>query len=239
MNADDSGGQVAPPHGHAAGLLRRLGSPAGIILAGLCLLLPFLSASCSTEERSGVQWRATYTGVDILARGRPTIAYTDDAARQPIHTVDDAELHQVLGDPPPTLPPQPLAWLAVALMAAALVATALSAPRWRVTASAGLSLAAVVLLWGATMLARHDALDVVVKEIIRTDTPLSAPAATVDELRKWEQDQPKVGDLVRYDYGFWIAIAALSAVGVANTVRVLRDPVFGAVRGRAARPPRP
>jgi hypothetical protein len=234
VEVEESDRQLTPPRRRAAPLVRRLGSPAGIILAGLCLLLPFVSASCGTGQRSGVQWRATYTGIDVLAGGRPTVAFTDDAAKQSIHPLDDTELRRLLGNPPAPLSPQPLAWLALALMAAALAAAALPASRWRVTATAGLSLAAVVLLWGATMFARQDALDAVARELDRANTAPSAPPPTVGELRAWEQHNPKVGDLVHYEYGFWIAIAALSAVGVANTVRVLRDPVYGAVHGRDA-----
>ena len=232
MDVDDSDRQLAPPRRRAAPLIRRLTSPAGILLAGLCLLLPFVSASCGTEQRSGVQWRATYTGVDVLDRGRPTIAFTDDAAKQSIHTLDDAELHQLLGEPPAPLPAQPLAWLAVALMAAALAATALPASRRRITATAGLCLAAAVLLGGAMMSVRQEALDAVVRQLARANAAPSALPPTVGELHRWEQGNPKVGDLVHYEYGFWIAIAALCAVGLANTVRVLRDPVYSTDQGR-------
>jgi hypothetical protein len=238
VQGDDSDRQLAPTRRRAAPLARRLASPAGIILAGLCLLLPFVSASCGTGQRSGPQWRVTYTGVDILARGRPTVAFTDDADKQPIHTLDDAELRRLLGKPPAPLPPQPLAWLAVAVMAAALAATALPVPRWRVTATAGLTLAAVVLLWGATMFALQAATDAVIGELGQSNMAPSKPPPTVRELRNWEQHNPKVRDLVHHEYGFWIAIAALSVVGLANTMRVLRDPVYGR-KGRAAGTPQP
>jgi hypothetical protein len=163
----------------AAPLPRRLSSPGGIVLAGLCLLLPFMSASCGVEQRSGVQWQATYSGVDVLTGGRPRIALTHDAAQEPIHVLDDAELRREIGQPPPPLPAQPLAWLAVAVMAAALATTALPAPRWRVTATAGLTLAAVVLLWGATMLARQDVTDAVAAVLSRTTATPSQPPPIV------------------------------------------------------------
>jgi hypothetical protein len=238
VQADDSDHRLAQPHRRTAPLVRRLGSPAGIILAGLCMLLPFISASCGTEQRSGAQWRVTYTGVDVLARRRPTVAFTDDATKQPMHTLDDTELRRLLGKPPPPLPPQPLAWLAVALMATALAATTLPAPRWRITGTAGLTLAAGVLLWGATMFALQDAKDAMVRELGQSNMSPSKPPPTVRDLRNWEQDNPKARDLVHYEYGLWIAIATLSAVGVANTLRVLRDPIYGR-NGPAAGTPQP
>ena len=48
-------------------------------------------------------------------------------------------------------------WLAVALMVAALAATALPSRIWRAAATAGLALAAAIVLSGATILARQDA----------------------------------------------------------------------------------
>ena len=206
-------------------LARRLASPAGLILAGLCLLLPFMSASCATAGQPSQQWRVTYTGVDVVTGGSPEVAYTDDADQEPIHTLDDVEVRRLLGTSATPLPPQPLALLAAALMAAALAATALPSRTWRMTATAGLALAAAVVLWGATMLARHDATDAVASVISQVFAAPSAPPPTVPQVREWE-NYGQVRDTFRYGYGFWIAIAALSAVGVASTVGVFRDPVY-------------
>lgn len=195
----------------------RLASPAGLIMAGLCLLLPFLSASCGSEERPRVQWQVTYTGIDVLTGGRPQVAFTDDADREPIHPLDDAGVRRLLGSRPAPLPPQPVAWLAAALMAAALAATALRSRIWRTTATAGLALAAAVVLWGATTLARHDATDAVAAVLSRLAAAPSAPPPTVPQLRQWDHYR-QVQDTFRDEYGFWIALAALSAVGAANTV---------------------
>jgi hypothetical protein len=224
MHDDDLHREPARTRSRAAPLVRRLASPAGLILAGLCLLLPFLSASCASEERPRLQWRVTYTGVDVLTGGRPDVAFTEDADQEPIHTLDDAELREVLGKPPARLPQQPLAWLAVALMAAALAATALPAPGWRATATAGLALAAAVILLGATMLARQHATDAVAAVLSQVAAEPSQSPPSVSQLRQWNHYQ-QVRDMFRYEYGFWIATAALSAVGVANTVRAFRDPV--------------
>ncbi|HLL64385.1 MAG TPA: hypothetical protein VK453_01420 [Micromonosporaceae bacterium] len=208
-----------------APLARRLASPAGLIMAGLCLLLPFISASCASEERPRLQWRVTYTGVDVIAGGEPEVAFTGDADREPIHRLDDVEIKQVLGKPPAPLPPQPLAWLSAALLAAALAATALPSRTWRTTATAGLALAAAVVLCGATMLARQDATDAAAAVLSQVTAQPSTSPPTVPQLRHWEH-YGQVSDKFRYMYGFWTAIAALSIVGVSNTVGMVLNPAY-------------
>ncbi|MEU8238401.1 hypothetical protein AB0C07_09160 [Actinoplanes missouriensis] len=186
---------------------RRLLSPAGLIMAGLCLLLPFMSASCESGQQQ-VRWRVTYTGVDVIAGGKPAVAFTDDVIRRPMRTLDAEEERRLLGTSPTPLPPQPVAWMAVALMTAALAATALPSRYWRATATAGLALPAAVLLVGATMLARRDATDAVAAVLSRTTSP---------EVRRWEH-YGQVSDMFGYTYGLWIAVGTLSAVGVVNLV---------------------
>ena len=203
---------------------RRLAGPAGLILAGFCLLLPFFSASCEVQEQPRTQWRVTYTGVDVLTGGRPAFAFTDDADREPIRRFDDAEAERLLGAPLEPLPSQPVAWVAVALLAAALAATALPSRAWRTTATGGLALAAAVVLGGATVLARRDATDAVAAVLIRTGASGPTRAPTVPEVRDWGS-YGEVSDMFGYAYGFWVAIALLVAVGVAGTVAALRpDP---------------
>ena len=193
----------------------------GLVLAGLCLLLPFLSASCTSPEGPRQQWQVTYTGADVLTGGRPTVAYTEDADARPMRPLDDTELGKVLGKPPAPLPPQPVAWLAVALMVAALAAAALPSRTWRTTLTGGLALAAAIVLAGAAILARRDAADAVAAVLIPIAADSSAPAPTVPELRTWET-YDEVRETVRYAYGFWLAALALAAVGVANTVEAVR-----------------
>jgi hypothetical protein len=187
----------------------------------LCLLLPFFTASCTSEEQPRAQWQVTYTGADVLTGGRPAVAFTMDADQNPIRPLDDAELLGLLDAPPAPLGPQPVAWVAAALMVAALIGTALPSRIWRATATAGLAIAAAVVLWGAVVLARQDATDAVATVLsqatsARDDTPMTGP-----ELREWDS-YPQIRDLFRYLYGFWIAVAALLAVGVANIVGVVR-----------------
>jgi hypothetical protein len=207
------------PRRVAAGA-RRLGSPVGLVLAGLCLLLPFLSGSCATGERPRLQWQVTYTGADVLTGGRPDIAFTEDADEKPMARLDEQGVRNLLGGPPAPLPPQPTAWLAVALMAAALAVRALPSRAWRETLTGGLALAATVVLAGATILARNDAADAVAAVIggISAGPPAGRSWESYDEIR----------ETFRYEYGFWLAIVALAAVGVVNTVAAVRRPAGSA-----------
>ena len=202
-------------------LVRRLGSPAGLVLAGLCLLLPFFTASCTAEEQPRAQWRVTYTGVDVLTGGRPAVALTMDADQQPIRPLDDAELRDLLDAPPAPLGPQPVAWVAAALMVAALAGAALPSPIWRATATAGLAIAAAVVLGGAVVLARQDATDAVATVLSQATSSRDQVPMSGAELRAWDS-YPQIRDLFHYLYGFWIALAALFLVGVANVVGVVR-----------------
>ncbi|MEV4343291.1 hypothetical protein AB0J83_02250 [Actinoplanes sp. NPDC049596] len=197
----------------------RLGSPAGLILAGFCLLLPFLTASCSSEEAPRAQWRLSYTGIDVLTGGRPDVELTDDADKEPMRRLDDAEVEEFLGAPPASLPTLPLAWPAAALLLAALAATALPSRTWRTTATGGLALAAAVVLAGATVLARNDATGVVASVMSgvfseRIERPALREGAVYGE----------VSDMFRYGWGLWITLALVAAVGVANTVAAVRRP---------------
>ncbi|MBM2615842.1 hypothetical protein JIG36_09770 [Actinoplanes sp. LDG1-06] len=190
---------------------RRLLSPAGLVLAGLCLLLPFLSASCASEGPPRVQWRVTYTGADIVAGGRPDVAFTGDADREPIHDLDGGEMKRVLGGPPAALPAQPVAWLAAALMVAALAATALRSRAWRTSLTGGLALAAAVVLWGAAVLARRDAVDAVtavLSQVTGSRPPDERAGDTYEQVRA----------LFHFTYGLWLALSVLATVGVASTV---------------------
>ena len=200
------------------GRLGRLGSPAGLVLAGLCLLLPFLTVSCESQDHSE-RWQVTYTGTDLVTGGKPEIRVSDDPAHQPPRRLDDADA-KLLGGPPAPLPAQPVAWLAVALMAAALAGTALPSRIWRRTLTAGLALAAATVLWGASVLARQDAADALARVLSQLVAGPPPPA----RIRQWDR-YAEVRDLVTHGYGFWIAIAALVAVGAVNTAGLLRpDP---------------
>jgi hypothetical protein len=201
-------------------LVARLFSPAGLALAALCLLLPFITAGCATgapqglPAQQGQEWRVTYTGVDVLVGGQPEVAWADQTSNGQLRTLNEAELVKLIGQPPAPPGPQPLAWLAVALMAAALAVTALRATRRRAAVTAVLVLVAAVALYAATLLVREQAADAVA-EVLRSAMPSGAGRSSSAPIRDWEHF-PWVRDRFELRYGCWAAIGTLLLVGMAN-----------------------
>src|SRR5690242_18608998 len=123
--------------------LRRFGSPVGLAGVLLCLLLPFLSASCGGAAPELPQaGRLTWTGTDIVTGGRPDVYYTDHRAAAPPHRIGAAEVAKRFEKRPPPLRPQPWAWVAVALTVAAIAVAASGVTRRRAAVTAGLTLVA-------------------------------------------------------------------------------------------------
>ncbi|MBL7255661.1 hypothetical protein [Paractinoplanes lichenicola] len=181
-----------------------------------------MSASCGADQSPRTQWRVTYTGADVMTGGAPEIYYTEDADREPIRRLSAAEVEQFLGPETLSLPAQPVAWSAAALLLMALAAAALPSRSWRATAVGGLALAAAIVLFGATVLARRDATDAVAAVFLQSGQPSAEPAPTVAEVRDWDS-YDQVAASFRYAYGLWVAVAALAAIGVASTVDALRS----------------
>jgi len=113
-------------------LVRRLLSPAGLLLVALCFSLPFVAVSCDTP----VQMRADYSGTDLLAGGRPSVSVSDEAVSQ-----QDAE---ELSDEPIDL--QPAAVLAMLAVIAGILVAALPTRRFQVFGGTVAAVATVLFL---------------------------------------------------------------------------------------------
>jgi hypothetical protein len=113
-------------------LLRRLVSPAGLLLVALCFTLPFVAVSCDTP----VQVRADYAGTDMLAGGRPSVTVSDETV-----SPQDAE---ELSDEPIDL--QPAAVLAMLAIVAGILVAALATRRARVLGGTVAAAATVLFL---------------------------------------------------------------------------------------------
>jgi hypothetical protein len=76
-------------------LLRRLVSPAGLVLVLLTLLLPFVSGACTPQTQTGVRqeqregWRVTYDGTDLLVGGRPDVEFADVSSNGRLRRLSD------------------------------------------------------------------------------------------------------------------------------------------------------
>ncbi len=187
----------------------------GLVLAGLCLLLPFVTGSCTAPEQPRMQWKITWTDLGLLAGGRPDLDFTQDSDKEPMRRLDAEGVRDLMGTPtPPTVPPQPVAWLAVTLMLASLAASAAPSRIWRPALTAGFAVAAVIVLTGATLLARSAAVDTVATAIGRIP-PGRDP-------RAWEHYN-LLNDSFSLAYGHWLAILTLSLVAMAALIDLIRQ----------------
>lgn len=212
--------------------IRRFGSPVALAGVLLCLLLPFLTASCSGSEEPPDDppvlpqaWRVTWTGTDILTGGRPDVAWADHGTGPPLR-ISDAEVVDLLGDRPPPLRPQPFGWAAVVLVVAALAVAASGVTRRRAAITAGLALVGGLGLLAATLLAREQATELVAEVLRRGATGSDPPPG--EPIRSWEY-YAGVRDLFHFGFGFWLATGGLFLVGMTN--------VALAVPGRNPDPP--
>jgi hypothetical protein len=119
--------------GRVAGhpLVRRLLSPAGLLLVALCFALPFVAVSCDTPIRASAQ----YTGADLVVGGAPTVSVAERGAAQ-----QDDEL----ADEP--IDVQPAAVVALLAILAGILVAFLPGRRARVYGGVAAVAATVVLL---------------------------------------------------------------------------------------------
>jgi hypothetical protein len=178
-------------------LLGRLASPAGLVLAGLCFLLPFVSVSCSSgPSEEHVEMTLSYSGKDLVAGGWPDLHYVDSQ-----QTVDQADLRRspLSGTPLAPFPVEPFAVAVVTLLAVGIVAALIRRAAPRQLAVGTVALVSAVLLVGAELRARNEA--------ARQLEPYTGQ--TIEQLR----------DRIDLARGFWLALAVLLAVGCGSIVR--------------------
>jgi hypothetical protein len=211
-------------------LLRRLASPAGLVLVLLTVLLPFVSGACTPQAQTGVPqeqregWRVTYDGTDMLVGGRPDIEFADGSSNGRLRRLSGNDVRDLIGDARTKLDPQPLAWLAVALVVAGVAAGIVRSTRWRAVVTAALALAAGLAMVAATLLAREQSIDMAAAILQGIGAPRGQPPQSV---RNWEQ-YDQVRDMFRLRHGFWLATGVLLVVGMTN--------VALAVPGRTSAP---
>ena len=212
--------------------MRRYGSPVGLVGVLLCLVLPFLTASCSGTGPPGEEpleqrqtWQVTWTGTDVLAGGRPDVAFAIGDNPSPPRRLGNAEVVELLGDRPAPLRPQPLAWAAVALIMTAIAVAASGETRRRAAVTAGLALVAGLALLAATLLAREQATEQVAEMLRRAS--VGSGASPTEPVRSWEH-YARTRGLFGFGYGFWLSTGVLLLVGMTN--------VALAVPGRRPRP---
>lgn len=113
-------------------LVRRLISPAGLVLVAICFVLPFAAVSCAEP----VQVTVEYTGTDMLAGGTPSVTVSGEGVSQ-----SDTE---ELSDEP--IEVQPAAVVAMLAILAGILVAVLPGGRLRVLGGAAAAGATLVLL---------------------------------------------------------------------------------------------
>ncbi|GAA1417481.1 hypothetical protein GCM10009662_69550 [Catellatospora coxensis] len=183
----------------------RLLSPAGLVLAGLLFLAPFLTVSCDAPGgygRAAPGGTTTYTGWDLATGSTPDV--TADKLLPPEQRRSDV------------LAPQPLAGtVLVVLVVGVLVAIGVGRARTRRGVVAALAAIAALFL-----LVNQATVRVLVEERLREQLTGPLPAGK------------EIGDFVHDQGGFGFALLALVLVALGNLagwVRLLRAPGDAAV----------
>ena len=122
-------------------LVRRLVSPAGLLLVAICFALPFVSVSCDTP----VRLRADYAGTDLLVGGTPSVSVSD----QDVSRLDADDL----SDEP--IDVQPAAVVAMLAILAGILVAALPGRRARLLGGTAAAAVTVVLIGVNEILAQR------------------------------------------------------------------------------------
>jgi hypothetical protein len=183
-------------------LVDRMLSPAGLGLALLMFLLPFLTVSCDDSSQSPtVGYVGTFTGVNLVTGGAPDITSTttEDGGTQtvnlPAEAITELERDSGLGEPV-----QPLAVVAAIVIFAGMILTLVAPMHLRVRIGAAAALAAVVLL---------------VTEVVAVAPQVVAQAQA-------QHGDPTDAARTRPAIGFYLAVGILLAVSARELVRARR-----------------
>jgi hypothetical protein len=149
-------------------LVRRLISPAGLLLVALCFTLPFVAVSCDDPVQASV----TYTGTDLLAGGTPSVSVAEDGVAE-----QDAE---ALPDEPIAV--QPAAVVAMLAVLAGVLVAALPGRRARVFGGTAAAAATVALLAANQVLVQRHLAGEVEREL-GSELPDGAAAGDFVETR--------------------------------------------------------
>lgn len=181
----------------------RVFSPAGLVLAGLLFLAPFMAVSCDAPGgygRAAPGGTTTYTGWDLATGGTPDV--TEDRLLPAAQRRDDV------------LAPQPLAGAVLVLVVIGVLVAA-GVGRARTRRGVVAALAAIAALF---LLVNQATVRVLVEERLREQ--LSAPLPPGKE----------IGDFVHDQGGFAFSLLALVLVALGNVagwVKLARGPRDG------------
>lgn len=214
-------------------LTARLLSPAGLILAGVGLLLPFGAVSCTPAPGTGAA--LTYTGSELIGNTGGTLSTTPQFAE----AIGPAGPHSgtSLLNEADTTGLRTLLVAVAGLILIGVISTVLQPRLTRVTVVAAMAYAAMVTLIGAQLAGRHT-----VVGWFATHPEIFGK----DEAGKALPD----GFAIRPGVGFWLSLVLLIAVGTGNLLAILgqtrrhhhdgidgASPQAGATSGRRGQQP--
>jgi hypothetical protein len=194
------------PRATAGPLTARLLGPAGFVLAGLCVFLPFGTVSCAVA--SGKHGALAYTGAQLIRHAGGTISMTprlrdelgQTAAQLPASTGTTVLGQAHIGGL------RILLVAALATMLVGVVATVIRSRAARCVVALGAALAALIMLVGAQIAGRHAAEDWFVGH------PVFGPAG----------GGLPAGVSIRPGLGFWLSAGLLIVVGAGYVLALLR-----------------
>jgi hypothetical protein len=187
-------------------LAQRLLSPIGFLAVGCFFLLPFVTVSCSAPtspdgQTIGLVGRADYSGKALVVGERPALSVSDAYAQTA--NDDTATSLEAAGEQTTPIDRQPLMLVALGLAVIGVVVTAW--PRSWARALCGAALAGICALFlaGGEVIALRAAADRV----------------NADTAPYFGQPRPGVSHI---GYGFWLALALLVVLVLANVFDLVR-----------------
>jgi hypothetical protein len=184
--------------------MARVSVPAGLVVAFLCLWLPFLLGGPQPTGPIGtpVGPSITYTGVDLVFGGtadvRLVLMWPDGRSYDEVSISDE----QMYGHPQPPLPGSLYGVIAVSLIGVGILASLIRVARVRATVVAAAALLGALALLALELAQR--------REVVRLLQPL------LGELIGIPPKETAPLQLVSVRWGFWLAMALLVVIGFAQ-----------------------
>lgn len=208
----------------------RLASPVGFLLAALFFLLPFVAVSCEAPGIGSAS--ASYTGLDLVTNGEPSVETTGafnelkDADPNNATKVDVPQQADAAG--PGT---QTLAIITLALLVIGIGVSLAPVLRVRTFGVLGAAAAGGALLIATELVAQSN-LESALRDSAKEAT--SSPADGLPNISGFLFD-----DLVHSRFGFWLALVAVLLVLVYNAGLLLWPRIRAASMPAAAPLPPP
>lgn len=189
-------------------LIRRLASPAGLLLTLMCFAFPFLAVSCEAPVGS---MKADISGVDMMLGTEPDVETTGIFAGMEDKATSKGKAAEDDGGFEPSLAVSMLVPAAFLSVVAALVLSVIPVAGLVLRALAMVAVAAAgVLAPAGVYLTKHEMVAEVVSRQKPGDAALGFGASAVESM-------------IHVRYGLWVMLALLALSGLALAVDLLAE----------------